>query len=131
MALGRLLCYQALTMTQLVLAQWFSRVAMNFMRAPQRWWRYVPMISAKGFLKAFLPMSRPAKAGYLMLDLDFPQGARGWMQRAGCSFTQKGLHCGEVEARGVCGFDLSRLKQKGFPYADSVCFRARSSMKRQ
>ncbi|CAJ1364027.1 unnamed protein product [Effrenium voratum] len=40
-----------------------------------------------------------SKAGYLMLDLDFPQGARGWMQRAGCSFTQKGLHCGEVEVQ--------------------------------
>ena len=32
--------------------------------------------------------------GYLLMNLDFPSGAQGWLQKIGCSATQPGVDCG-------------------------------------
>ena len=32
--------------------------------------------------------------GYLLMNLDFPSGAQGWVQKMGCSATQPGVDCG-------------------------------------
>eukprot|EP00438_Fugacium_kawagutii_P032361 Skav234864 [mRNA] locus=scaffold840:245697:246458:- [translate_table: standard] len=42
--------------------------------------------------------------GYLLMNLDFPSSAQGWVQKLGCSATQPGVSCGastvELDKRG-------------------------------
>lgn len=33
--------------------------------------------------------------GYLLMNLDFPSSAQGWVQKLGCSATQPGVNCGD------------------------------------
>ena len=36
--------------------------------------------------------------GYLLMNLDFPSSAQGWVQKMGCSATQPGVQCGASTA---------------------------------
>ncbi|CAK9029886.1 Uncharacterized protein SCF082_LOCUS18980 [Durusdinium trenchii] len=36
--------------------------------------------------------------GYLLMNLDFPSSAQGWIQKIGCSATQPGVQCGASTA---------------------------------
>ena len=54
--------------------------------------------------------------GYLLMNLDFPSSAEGWIQKMGCSATQPGVKCGASTA------DLQKTGAKLQSSYDEVTF---------
>lgn len=54
--------------------------------------------------------------GYLLMNLDFPSSAQGWVQKMGCSATQPGVQCGASTA------DLEKSGSAHLTSYDQVTF---------